>query len=239
MRKMRKYMIALVLLSISCTYSVSAEVYTTEKTQGMANCIYVAGSPDMYPIEFYDEKKESYCGIITDILGIISERSGVDFVYNNGNKTDKNSMGENLQVEIVSSSENDSTLPYYKDYLELVSFEKDGETVKSGLVFTTLADSDVISKIKASANEISENVKNGIYLSYVVENTKMSYILLAFVLGIFLILLIAVVLLILHIKRIRKENAADKMTDSETGMGNLQFFKYHFRYTISDISRSL
>jgi len=66
-----------------------------------------------------------------------------------------------------------------------------------------------------------------------------SYIWILMALACCLCLLATVILLIFRIKRIRKENEADKMTDSETGMGNLQFFKYHFRYTISDTSRSL
>ena len=123
---MRKCMIAIFLLIIFCACPVFAEVYTTEKTEGLGDCIYVAGSSDNYPVEFYDEDKCAYCGIIPDMLRIISERSGVDFVYINGNNADKNKMGENLQVEIVSFSENISDLSYYRDYLELVSFEKDG-----------------------------------------------------------------------------------------------------------------
>ncbi len=236
---MRKYIIALILLIISCVQPAFAEVYTTEKTEGLGDCVYVAGSPDNYPVEFYDEENNAYCGIIPDMLGIISERSGVDFVYINGNKTDKNAMGENLQVEIVSSSANDSALPYYKDYSELVSVEKDGQTVKTGLVFTNLLDDTVILKIKTVANEIPEDVKSGIYLSYAVESSKINYFWLIVSLFVCLLLIVAIALLILRLKRIRKENAVDKMTDSETGMGNLQFFKYHFRYTISDISRSL
>ena len=239
---MRKCMIRLIfaiMLVILSVQPVFAEVYTTEKTEGFGDCIYVAGSPDNYPVEFYDEDKKAYCGIIPDMLTVISERSGVDFAYINGNKTDKITMGENLQVEIVSSSANDSKPPYYKDYLELVSFEKDGKTVKSGLVFTSLADDTVISKIKTAANGISEDIKSGIFLSYATESSKINYLLLFLTLGICLILIAAIILLILHIGRIRKEHSADKLTDSETGMGNLQFFKYHFRYTISDISRSL
>ncbi len=236
---MRKYVMAIFLLIIFCVQPAFAEVYTTEKTEGLATCVYVAGSPDNYPIEFYDEEKDTYSGIIPDMLTVISERSGVDFVYINGNKTDKITMGENLQVEIVSSSANDSQLSYYKDYLELLSFEEDGETVKSGLVFTSLADDTVISKIKTATSGISEDIKSGIFLSYATESSKINYLLLFLALGICVILMAAITLLILRIGRIRKEHSADKLTDSETGMGNLQFFKYHFRYTISDISRSL
>ena len=236
---MKKSMIAIFLLMFLCVQSVFAEVYTTEKTEGLGDCIYVAGSSDNYPIEFYDKDKESYCGIIPDMLEVISEQSGVDFVYINGNKDDKNIKGQNLQVEIVSSCENISDLPYYKDYLELLSFEKDGKTEKIGLVFTTLADDALISKIKTSASLVSEDIRNGIYLSYMTEKARINPLWIITSLVFCLILIVAVVLLMLHIRRIRKENETDKMTDPETGMGNLQFFKYHFRHTISDISRSL
>jgi len=236
---MKKCIIVFIVLLAFFVQPVFAEVYTTDKTEGFSNCVYVAGSPDNYPIEFYDEEKQAYSGIIPDMLEIISEDSGVDFVYINGNKADKNTMGGNLQAEIISSSVNDSTLSYYKDYLEFVSFEKDGKTIKSGLVFTNLADDAVISKIKTSASRITEDVKSGIYLSYATENSKINYLLLFITLGICLILIALILILILRIRRIRKEHSADKMTDFETGMGNLQFFKYHFRYTISDISRSL
>lgn len=236
---MKKCVIAIFLLIIFCAWPVFAEVYTTEKTDGMGDCIYVAGSPDNYPIEFYDEENNAYCGIIPDMLKIISERLGVDFVYINGNKADKNTMGENLQVEIVSSCENISTLPYYKDYLTLVSLEKDGQTEKLGLVFTSLTDGVLISKIKEAVSEIPEDVKRGIYLSYATENARINYIWIIIAVAFCSSLIVSVILLILRIKRIRRENEVDKMTDSETGMGNLRFFKYHFRYTISDISRSL
>ena len=53
------------------------------------------------------------------------------------------------------------------------------------------------------------------------------------------ILMAFIAFLFLRIRRIQKENEVDKMTDAETGMGNLQFFKYHFRYTIGDIARNL
>ncbi|MBE6688155.1 MAG: GGDEF domain-containing protein [Ruminococcaceae bacterium] len=52
-------------------------------------------------------------------------------------------------------------------------------------------------------------------------------------------LMVWVGILFLQIRKIRKENEIEKMTDAETGMGNLQYFKYHFRHTICDSSRNL
>ncbi len=102
-----------------------------------------------------------------------------------------------------------------------------------------VADKDMFEVIKKATKEIPVYEKNGIYLSYASEGSNINYMWIIGILVLFLVLIAFITILLLRIKRIRTENAIYKMTDSETGMGNLQFFKYHFRYTISDISRSL
>lgn len=234
---MKKIIMLVLAVLAFCAQPVFAEVITTQKTEGYADYVYVAGNPDNYPIEYYDEDSGAFCGIIPDLLGKISNHSGLNFVYINGNKTDKNTMGEHLQVDIVSSA--DGTDAYGKDYLELISYKYDGKTEKSGIVFTALAEDEMIAEIKTAAGEISSEERNGIYLSYTSQKSKTSYVWIISAITFSLLLIALIVVLLFRLKRMRKENAADKMTDIETGMGNLQFFKYHFKYTISDISRSL
>lgn len=215
----------------------TAEVVTTHSTEGYADYLYVAGNPNNYPIEYYDDDAKTYKGVIPDLLSEISKHSGLNFVYINGNKNDRHKMGENLQADIISSLEENTS--YGKDYLELISYEKNGKTIKTGLVFTTIADDTEIAAIKTAANKIFEAQKSGIYLSYAAQTSKTSYKWLIGTLMLAFTLLVFVAFLFLKIKRIQKENEVDKMTDVETGMGNLQFFKYHFRHTIGDISRNL
>ncbi len=237
MQKMKKVILFFLIACAFFVQPVFAEVVTTQNTEGYADYLYIAGNPNNYPIEYYDEYAKVYKGVIPDLLSKISKQSGLNFVYINGNKTDRYKMGENLQVDIISSI--DANTSYGKEYLELVSYEKKGKTIKSGLVFTTIAGDDEIFAIKAAINKISENEKNGIYLSYASQKSKTSSKWLIGTLILLFILLIFVAFLLLRIRRIRKDNKVDKMTDAETGMGNLQFFKYHFRYTIGDISRNL
>ena len=216
---------------------VCAEVITTNNTEGYADYLYVAGDPDNYPIEYYDDKEKLYKGIIPDLLTRISNISDVDFVYINGNQNDRFIMGENLQSDIVSSV--DESASYGENYFELISYEKNGEILKTGIVFTSIADNEKISAIKNAANKISDAEKNGIYLSYSSQISKKSYKMFTWTLVFSFVFLVLVFLLLLRIRKIQKENRIDKMTDAETGLGNLQFFKYHFRYTIGDISRNL
>ena len=234
---MKKFAISILIIVMLFVQPAFAEVITTNQTEGYADYVYVAGDPDNYPVEYYDKDAKAYRGIIPEMLSKISDISDIDFVYINGDKTDKDTMGENLQVDIVSSA--DGVDVYGKGYLDIVSYESDGKVKKYGLAFTQLADDSMIAQMKTAINAISDDEKNGIFLSYASESTGINYILLIGATILLLILIAFVLLLAVHIKRMKEKNEIDRMTDYETGMGNLQFFKYHFRYTISDESRSL
>ena len=234
---MEKPILLILTVLVILVQPAFAEVVTTQNTQGYADYVYVAGDPDNFPIEYYDDEAEAYRGVVPDLLCRISEQSGLNFVYINGNKNDRFEMGENLQVDIVSSADLSSFDG--KDYLELISYEKNGNTKVAGIVFTSIANDNEIYAIKTEASRIPDNVKNGIYLSYASQISRTSRRWLICALFVSIILLIVIACLLLKIRRIRKENEVDKMTDLETGAGNLQFFKHHFRYTIGDISRNL
>ena len=61
----------------------------------------------------------------------------------------------------------------------------------------------------------------------------------ALILSLIIALLLTIVLVLgIRIRHIKREFAASKMIDGETGIGNLQFFKYHFKHIISDNSRN-
>ena len=61
----------------------SAHGYVTavKEPAGDADCVYVAGDPDGFPMEFYNEKTGCYEGIMPDALKLVSQRTGLDFVY--------------------------------------------------------------------------------------------------------------------------------------------------------------
>ncbi|MBQ8003010.1 MAG: EAL domain-containing protein [Clostridia bacterium] len=45
--------------------------------------------------------------------------------------------------------------------------------------------------------------------------------------------------MLLKIKKIKESHTSEKLTDPETGMGNLVYFKHHFRHTMGDMARKL
>ncbi len=69
--------------------------------------------------------------------------------------------------------------------------------------------------------------------------SDINYTWLSMFLGVFCVIFItSFVILAIYTKHIQKSRDAEKMRDAETGVGNLQYFKYHFRYTIEDAFRN-
>ena len=91
------------LLLLCSSLSISAAVeYTKEPTGGKT--VYVAGNPDMYPIEYYDSDSKTYKGILPDLYKEISESTGLDFTYiRSGSKNEQNRLAKNRQAEIISA----------------------------------------------------------------------------------------------------------------------------------------
>lgn len=68
------------------------------------------------------------------------------------------------------------------------------------------------------------------------EGFKASFPCFFAVLGVTVLFSVVICLLVLRIKQLKTEMKVGKMTDGETGMGNLQFFKYNFKRIMSENS---
>jgi len=238
MLKIIKYILFCLFAAVSLTISAFADVVTLPQTDGFADYVYIAGSSDEFPFEYYDDETESYSGIIPDMLERIAAKTGIDFVYINGDEKDKIQMSDNLQVEAVSFI-GVSEIPENADHFVLLSCDYGGRDVECGVAFTSLMDDERKERVKKAINEVTAKERNSIYLSYAARDSKVDSVMVAVFAAVVLLFVLLIVFLLVRIKRIRRENEIDKMTDPETGLGNLQYFKHHFRYTIGDISRNL
>ena len=92
--------IGTVLLGPQCM----AQVLTTVEEAGPADCVYIAGNPDLYPIEYYDSEQQCYRGILPELLGMVAEDTGISFAYvNAGSEDSRLEMARNSQVEMVTA----------------------------------------------------------------------------------------------------------------------------------------
>ena len=239
MMKKTTVFITACLIFVSSAFSVSAAVeYTAEPTGGKT--VYVAGNPDMYPIEYYDADKKTYKGILPDLYAEISENTGLDFTYiRSGSKNEQNRLAKNRQAEIISAHIK-GEIEELSDSIRLVSFEKDGETVEVCIGFTDIADSAVTSSVKEAMESIPDSELLALALQTSVQTPETGSVWWLIV-GMFVLLVVVAVLAALAVKnRIRtQKNLQDKLTDPLTGIGNEEYFEQNFYHFITPTSYSL
>lgn len=226
-----------VLLSLFCGSHVSAQVTTTKEAAGDAGCIYVAGNPDMYPVEYYNEKTECYEGIFPEMLEKVSEKTGIDFVYISGGSRNRQSrLAKNCQVEMVSVHEADEISPEnLSSEMQVLTIERGEKAINVYIGFTQIASQGLVDQISSAMEQVCNEELTGITLSYMAENEQPGfpsrYLLLAF--GVPFLLCIALSVYVLHLRRQKKTQKEIEMKDPLTGIGNADYLEHYYEQFIS------
>ena len=119
------------LLAGTAGWAFGAVGSTEEPAAGQT--VYIAGNPDLYPIEYYDSEMKSYQGMLPELYAALSEETGIEFTYiRAGRKNQQSRMAKNRQVEIVSAHVKDQVEDVVRQ-TELLSFEKDSGFIVSVL----------------------------------------------------------------------------------------------------------
>lgn len=209
----------------------AAQVITTTELTGPADCVYIAGNPDMYPIEYYDKALERYCGVLPDLLEQVAQDTGISFAYVYAQKTDeRQELVRNSQVEMVTAFRqgefNRTVLPVQEAVL---TAPLDGRDTWVYLGFTAVADAALRDKIIESLRSIPEEKKTAVAISYAMQQadgTDLAWKTAAIAVGV--VLAAAAVLGILLRRKSDKELKA-ALTDHLTGQGNVQYYINVFR----------
>lgn len=216
-----------------------AEVNTTQQTDGYADCIYVLGSHESFPLEYYDEEREAFAGVLPDLLQIVSDEIGVSFVYINGGNDQQEDLAENLQAELVSAYDITAPKPYANGFVEVFAYDTDAALSQIGFAFTELADETFRQKFTAAVANVPHSRVDGLLVKHSGENEQNNLLLWLIIAGMGLVFLGLIILLVVQNKKIKRKNRLDLLTDIETGMGNLAYFKYEFEEKLDDFQRSL
>lgn len=229
----------ILLFSLSLTVTVFAKVLTTtEQTDG--NAVYIAGNPNLYPIEYYDDAEMEYKGILPKMYEQLSDETGIDFTYIRGGKVDEQeALARNRQVALVSAHVTDS-VGFLSDSVRLFSFKRDGENVSVSIGFTDIMSKEV-------SKEIAEYMQNfpkdeALALSLAVTQRPDNTFLLLWIGGVVLLLVIIITVLLVFVFKLRrkvrlKEN--NEFTDLLTGIGNEKYFRSNYRHFINSSTYSL
>lgn len=140
-------MIICMLCAVAFCITAYAAVPSTTKP-GSEKGFFIAGNPDLYPLEYYDEEAKSYRGILPEFFEEVSEKTGIEFIYVSAGKENRQQeLAENRKVDIISVYEK-GTVETLEE-TELFSYEKDGKTVILCLGFSETADPGIIAAVKS------------------------------------------------------------------------------------------
>lgn len=224
---------AALLIFLLFPLSAGAAVDTVgEPTDG--EHIYIAGNPDMYPVEYYDEQTGSYKGILPELYKRISEESGIDFSYvSAGNDNQQKRMAENEQVEIVSAH-NKGEIEGLKKEITVITFRNANVRTELCIGFTSIASDDLIKTVSSAVSKTSDEEFLRLSLETASSNPPdgFPYWLLMITAVLFAI---CIVFFLLALRKRRKERQImrDKLVDPMTGIGNALYFEKQYQKLVT------
>ena len=228
-----------VLLGPRC----AAQVLTTVEEAGPADCVYIAGNPDLYPIEYYDSEQQCYRGILPELLGMVAEDTGISFAYvNAGSEDSRLEMARNSQVEMVTAFRRGEfsrmVLPVQRTVL---TTETDGRETAICVGFTGIIKEELRERIVEALEAIPEEDKTTLAISFTMGQEPQAGWKKARLAGAAALAAAAATLLILGIIRHgkRKKSQENAMLDPLTGLGNAQCYAAQFRDVTADRVRDL
>lgn len=215
------------------TQEASAEVYTVEESFALEGCVYVAGNPDLYPLEYYNSDTKSYEGIMPEILERVSDKTGVDFVYIEGGVKDKRmQLAQNTQVELVSGCIQREELP---EELELgnaiYTLTIDGVEYEVSFGYTEAATEMMKKAVEDEVHALQQSAAGNLAVSVMYRlgwNRRRTIGLLVLVAGGAVLLTGVLGVWLLWARKQRKKNKIRMFQDEVTGYGNKAYFRHKF-----------
>ena len=128
--------------------------------------IYVAGNPDLYPIEYYDTESQTYQGAVPEFLARFAQEYGYDLRYLQPGSEDRRvDFAVNRQVDLISGSETGIRYAHTAgEPLILFAGETQGGETAYALWFTQTAPERFQSELREYASRTSQEEWTGALL---------------------------------------------------------------------------
>lgn len=207
--------------------------------------VYVAGNPDLYPIEYYDTEDGAFHGMIPELLAEFSGQTGYDIrYYAAGEKDVRRQLAQELQVDMISGCSKEEDFRHQKGE-EIVLFDNvvDGEPVTYSIFLTDVAPKSLGAELRSFLAAVTWQERAGILLETEIgrqdaERVRNMPLLISLILCI-LVLLCGIVLLIrknyCNIRKMKKRAETDEIT----GVGNRDYLARNYQAFINDRNRIL
>lgn len=198
--------------------------------------IYIAGNPDLYPLEYYDAETESYQGVLPQLYAQFSAHSGYELIYYPTDGEDRReALAENRQVDILSGYALGDEIPEGVQAETVLRVTRDGETDVYTLGFTSVAPEGLQEELTEYLQSVSQESISGLLLAQAQQMRPASVPLAVTAsLGVLAALLAVTVMVLVRRYRAKLRLAyAALERDSLTGLGNGTYLErqYHRRVT--------
>lgn len=205
--------------------------------------IYVAGNPDAYPLEYYDEATGTYQGVIPQLLAQFSQQSQYDVVYYSPQAKDQREhLAKNLQVDLLSGYTQGDDLPGGCTTVRLFhTVSGNGGDVSYYLCATEAAPAALLDELSAYFTALPQETVSGILMETSTPSQSLTGLYGA-IGGLALGVVVLLTILLLTIRRYRKLlrlAQQDLECDETTGLGNLDYLQRYYSQFVSDKNRVL
>lgn len=234
----RLFAFIFVILLLCPCFTACADVISTKEPTA-EDTVYIAGNPDLYPLEFYNNETKCYDGILPKLYEEISRQTNINFSYVSANSDSRQKiLAENCQVEMVSA--------YFKgditteQEIELFSYSDDGKTLTVCIGFTKIASPTICKAVTDSISSTNKNLWLGaaMKLEQKTDSSALVFYLLIAI-TVFIILFIILIVVTIKKRRAKKAELTTSAIDSLTGIGNLHYFEDCFSHHITEAMRPL
>ena len=191
--------------------------------------IYVAGNPDLYPIEYYDVKSETYQGAIPEFLAAFAQEYGYDLRYFQPGSEDRRAeLAANQQVDLISGCEAGNQYSHtIGDPLILFECETAGESAAYTLFLMQVSPSQFQTDLRQYASRTSQAEWTGVILQSV-NGTPPKQTLPGWLWSAGLAILVLLLAFILTLLRLWKKERKPTPECSEDGLDSLDTLKEAF-----------
>ena len=229
------------LLAVTCMTTAYAAVGFTSDGAADRTSVYVAGSPDSYPAESYDEDAGTYTGACSAFLTYVAEKADLSFAYIRSGKQDRReTLAKNNQVDLFFAfSDESGLLKLGADKVRLFSITKNGTPVDVYCVFTSVSGEKERAAVRSVAESLTKDDIARFFTadsSQVISRHRVRLGLIVLAIALFVVLAVLIIVLSLFFKRRQKKEA---FVDNATDIGNKNYFMQMYGSTISDRTREL
>ncbi|MGI6530120.1 MAG: EAL domain-containing protein [Clostridia bacterium] len=215
MKRISALIIAIVLLTV-----MVSDTWGAEKT-----LVYVAGNPNLYPIEYYDSKDKEYKGVIPQLLKEFSDNSQYEIVYlRPGEEDNRKYLLKNLQVELVSGCQLQDGFDeeLWNAGITVIRAERQGIDKEIRILLTEIVDDNLANSLSEYLSNISEKKMNGLMLESIDSFQARNNTLVKMIAGSIVFALLASLVIVVLVTGSKYRNLKKFLeTDSLTNMVNM------------------